>query len=194
MGAFKQKVIKLLAEAQKIHALSMLNNVPVGNEKNMLTQDELKTQLNYDSETGIFTRLIAKSRRVKIGDIAGSLTNDGYFLIMINNSSYLSHRLAWLYITGSFPNNYIDHINGNKGDNRFCNLRDVNFNGNQQNIRKARVNNKSGLLGVSKEGNKWRAQITVNKICKFIGLFDSKESAHNAYLESKRQLHTTCSI
>lgn len=163
----------------------------------MLTQSELKRQLHYDHETGIFTRLVTNSSLVKVGDIAGSLTDKGYFRIMVDSKSYRAHRLAWLYITGGFPIEQIDHINGVKTDNRLINLRDVTNRQNIQNQRKATLQNKSsGLLGVSwhKASNKWRSAITNNGKTVFLGYFINKNEAHEAYLIKKREVHSTCTI
>lgn len=89
---------------------------------------------------------------------------------------------------------HIDHINGNKLDNRFCNLRQVSRFGNLQNMREATKKNKVGLLGVSAHQGKWRAQIMANGVITRKSGFDTPEAAHEAYLELKRQLHDTCSI
>jgi hypothetical protein len=98
---------------------------------------------------------------------------------------------------GKWPEGEIDHINGNKADNRICNLRDVDRSTNQQNAKKAQSNNKSaGLLGVSlhKSRNKFRAQITYDKKRHHIGYFDTAELAYAAYLSEKRRRHAGCTI
>lgn len=162
----------------------------------MITQEELKSQLHYCPDTGIFTRLVANSRRVKVGDIAGCLNDRGYIAIKVDSKLYKAHRLAWLYITGNWPENYIDHINGVKNDNRIGNLRDVTSSENNQNQRKSCANNKSGLLGVSwyKAMNKWNAQIELDGKRTHLGYFTDKHEAHNAYLTKKREIHSTCTI
>jgi hypothetical protein len=161
----------------------------------MITQSELKSILHYDQETGLFTWLINKAKRTKIGDIAGT-EKRGYQSIKINYQTYYAHRLAWLYVYGELPKNMIDHINGNTSDNRIENLRDVTNIINQQNQKKARKDNESGFLGVNwhKASNKWAAQIQINKIKKHIGLFDNAEEARKAYLEAKRKYHVGCTI
>lgn len=156
----------------------------------ILTQDELKSQLNYDTETGFFTWKIRKAIRTKIGSIAGSLKN-GYIYIKINDRSYRAHRLAWLYVYGEFPEEQIDHINGVRDDNRLANLRLVNNSQNQQNIFNKKSNNTSGYRGVSFEKNegKFRAEIMINGNSIFLGRFDDAISASNAYLKAKRKHH-----
>jgi HNH endonuclease len=157
-------------------------------KREALTQAELKEHLHYDPETGIFTRLKSIAHRVKIGDIAGCLhVGSGYVNIRVFGIHYKAHRLAWLYIHGINPCNDIDHINGNRSDNRIINLRDVTRSVNKQNTRKCSSNNKSGFLGVRSTNGKFVALIT-------IGTYDTPEEAHQAYLNVKRIIHTGCTI
>ena len=86
--------------------------------KQIITQKSLKEILCYDPGTGIFTWLITVSN-VKIGDMAGCLHPSGYWLIKVNRRRYQAHRLAFLYMTGKFPANEVDHINHVCGDNRW---------------------------------------------------------------------------
>ena len=162
----------------------------------MITQSELKNILHYDQDTGVFTWAIQKSLTIKVGDVAGSLSGNGYNQIFINRKSYKAHRLAWLYVYGEFPNKFIDHINGIRNDNRIINLRNVTKSENSQNQKTARTNNKSGFLGVSweKKSHKWRASIRYNNKTTYIGLYETKELAHEAYLTKKREVHSCCTI
>lgn len=154
-----------------------------------MNADTLRQKLRYEPETGLFTWRAAPSNVVKAGSIAGGLMNRGYIFIKIDDVAYLAHRLAWLYVTGKWPENDVDHKDGNRTNNRFHNLRDVTRALNVQNLRGPRKDNKSGFLGVSKDGSGWKAQIQVNKQKKYIGLFPSPELAHAAYLKVKRELH-----
>ena len=137
-----------------------------------LTQAKLKELLHYDPATGIFTWVCSPSRGVKQGDIAGSLTKDGYMKIKINGIHHQSHRLAWLITQGEFPENQIDHINHIRNDNRITNLREVT---QSENLRNAALskNNTSGVCGVywNKENSKWRSNIRVNKKLTSLGYF-----------------------
>lgn len=163
----------------------------------MLTQAELKSKLNYDPETGLFTWLVANSSQIKVSDIAGCKHANGYILIGVNAKRYLAHRLAWLYMIGETPKNDIDHINGVRDDNRIVNLRAATRSENMQNLRKATVRNKSsGLLGAtwSKASKKWQSQIKFNGKAIHLGYFNDKYAAHEAYLKKKREIHTTCTI
>ena len=157
----------------------------------MLTQQRLTKLLNYDPATGDFTWLVRTSRRVKVGDIAGHFAANGYRHIGIDGKVWLAHRLTWLYMTGDFPVDQIDHINGVKADNRFCNLREATGAENQQNL-PLPIHNKSGFMGVSwsRERRKWSAYIQIAGRTKYIGRFSTAESAHAAYLAAKARLHT----
>lgn len=167
---------------------------------NTITQQELKELLDYDKDTGV---LKWKKRANKQG-IGGKTWNTryagkqsgyvnplGYLEVKINDRNYLSHRLAWMYMYGSFPKNQIDHINGITDDNRLCNLREATNSENQQNKKKAQSNNKNGFLGVSlhKKSNTFRARIKINKKEKNLGYFKTAEQAHEAYLKAKREFH-----
>ena len=161
----------------------------------MLTAEQLQTMLNYDVVTGEFIWKIQPSRAVKIGDIAGCTEKRiGYITIGITKRIYKAHRLAWLYVHGEWPRGLIDHINGNKADNRIANLRDVFADGNSQNVRKPNRRNKSGFMGVIWYQNKWRASMSVNGKSKWLGDYSTPEEAHQVYLAAKRKYHAACTI
>ena len=162
-----------------------------------LTSDRLRELLSYDLNSGVFTRLVKTSNRIKIGDVAGYKNPIGYCEISADGISYFAHRLAWLYVTNVWPIGMIDHINRDRGDNRFVNLRDVSNTENQQNISEARKTNPVGILGVQASGrvsNPWMARIRINGVQTFIGNFKSAELAHSAYLEAKRANHKGSTI
>ena len=147
-----------------------------------LTQAELKEKLEYNPETGIFTWLINKK--------IGYLDKDGYLIITIKCKHYRAHRLAWLYMTGSWPVNQIDHIDRNRINNIFENLRDVTNTQNHWNEGYSK-NNTSGYKGVYwyKPYKKWKAQISVNGKHIHLGYFDIPEEAAKAYREAKEKYH-----
>jgi len=161
--------------------------------KRHLTAEELRSLIHYSPETGVFTRKVERGP-FKIGSIAGTTLNTGYRAIIILGSPYQAHRLAWLYMTGECPKHELDHINHDKADNRFSNLRDVMKFENQQNRKSARVDNKAGLLGVSPLGNRFVAQIQVNKQKLHLGVYETPEQAHQAYLSAKISLHSTYNV
>lgn len=148
--------------------------------------------LSYDALTGVFTRRVDRSNR-KAGETAGSLHPDGYLQVAIDGRRYLCHRLAWLYEKCVWPEHEIDHINGDRADNRIANLRDVTKAVNQQNLKDApRGKNSDAPLGVTKYSRRagvWRAQICVDGKQFHIGYFLSQEAAHAAYINAKRRLH-----
>jgi hypothetical protein len=157
-----------------------------------LTQARLKEILNYDPETGVFTWRVSTNKKIKIDSVAGSRENRGYIIIQFEGKSYKAHRLAWLYINGTLSEKQIDHKDRNKSNNAITNLREATYSENQQNVSRARKSNlTSNTLGVSwdKKANKWRAQIHIPDKTINLGVYESKECAHLAYVEAKRQYH-----
>lgn len=156
-----------------------------------LTIERLKEVLHYDQVTGVFTWLKTISSRAVKGRVAGTFDKKGYRLINIDGKSYKAHRLAWLFVNGEWPPDLIDHINGNKPDNKIANLRLANVSQNGQNKVTILPGNKSGYLGVfwNKQQCKWQAQIKINGKAKHLGLFDDPEIGHQAYIAAKKELH-----
>lgn len=167
--------------------------------KSSITLARVREALDYDSETGALTW------RIKVGrgrcvrrprDAAGSLSAKGYTRICIDGVSYYGHRLAWLHMKGEWPSASIDHINGIKTDNRIANLRDVPHLVNCENQRRAKSNNKCGVMGAEwfARTGRWRAQIGVGGRPRHLGYFDTAEEAHVAYVTAKRRLHAGCTL
>lgn len=144
----------------------------------MITQKELKSILHYDPVTGILTWLKRLSYSIKVNDEAGCADKDGYINIGIKGKLYKAHRLAWLYMTGFFPKEDIDHINHITGDNSFKNLRAVSHAENLKN-QKLHKNNISGYTGIyqSKGDKKWEVEIKVDGKTKYLGRFRNLEEA-----------------
>ena len=155
-----------------------------------LTQKHLKSILNYDKNTGIFTWIKARGR-INIGDVAGSKHSAGYLRIYISILSvpklYFSHRLAWLHQYGEWPKEQIDHINHNRADNRIENLREASYCQNTRNKSKDKRNT-SGITGVgwNKQVKKWYSQIKVKGKQIHLGLFTDKNEAICARLHANR--------
>lgn len=158
-----------------------------------LTAEVLRSVLDYNPETGVFTWRVKAGVRMP-GTIAGSPDSLGYIKIAFRKKDYRAHRLAWLYVYGEWPADMVDHIDGNPANNAIANLRDVSTVVNQQNHRKAKRTNKSGLLGVSRKAKCSTARIKVGDKVIFLGCFKTDEEAHAAYLEAKRLLHAGCTI
>ena len=143
-----------------------------------LTQHYVQSLFDYNKDTGALTWKVARGRRVKAGQKAGTLNGKGYLGVKIDNTTYSVHRIIWLYETGSMPKQHLDHKNRIRDDNRFCNLREVTFSENCQNISLPK-HNSSGHLGVSwyARSKKWRVYIKVNRKNQWLGDYASIEEA-----------------
>ena len=158
--------------------------------KNIITIDEIQQLLDYNPDTGIFAwRVTRNNRTAKENKIAGS-TYSGYVRIQINGRHYRAHRIAWLLTYGHWPNNQIDHIDGDRSNNRISNLREATNSQNSQN-RKLSIANTSGYKGVywHAQTSKWQARIMINGRGKHLGLFDSAKEAHAAYCIAADRLY-----
>jgi hypothetical protein len=160
----------------------------------ILTAERLREVLDYNPDTGVFVWKLRTGPRGRVGKSAGTHNTCGHIQIRIDGRLYLAHRLAWLYVNNVWPANQIDHINGIRDNNQLENLRDVSGSVNMQNQRIARLDNKCGLLGVNKKGNRWEAKISVVGKNHYLGLFATPKEAHAAYIEAKRRLHSGCTI
>lgn len=162
----------------------------------MLTQLRLKEVLAYDPISGCFQWLSSRNPAIKEGEVAGTVSQRGYISITVDGCQYQAHVLAFLYMTGKLPSFSIDHINGQKADNKWGNLRAATHSENLQNQRRAHRNSQSGYLGVAfhKASGKFQANIRVNGKIKYLGLFTTAAAAHQTYLDAKRQIHPFCTI
>lgn len=166
------------------------------NYRELVSVERLRAMLSYDAITGLFSWIEKPSWGVSVGEVAGFINSAGYRSIRIAGVGYQAHRLAWLHHYGYWPASDLDHINGDKSDNRIANLRDVSRKVNCENQRRPQRNNTSGFLGVSwaKNEKKWKAQISHSGKKRAIGYFSSPEKAHEAYLAVKRELHSGCTL
>lgn len=157
-----------------------------------ITQKELMSLFDYDPHTGIFKWRLRAARCVRVGDTAGSKMWNGYLRLRVKGRFCMAHRIAWMYVYGRNPSDQIDHIDGDRSNNRISNLREASVSENQQNLRRANCDSVSGYLGVRPSKsmrNPWVAQIKINGKQKHIGSFKTPEDAYAAYLEAKRALH-----
>lgn len=164
----------------------MANLTPLDN----LTAEQVRHRFNYDPATGVLRWAISPSKNVKAGDVAGSSHGDGYLRVRIGASRYLVHRIIWLHHYGKWPDGHVDHLDGEKRNNRVSNMRDSTRSVNAQNQRSASANNKAKLLGVAMRPNgKCVAAINVCGKKMYLGIFRDPQEAHSTYLEAKRRLH-----
>lgn len=148
--------------------------------KNDLTQEYLKSILHYDPLTGLWTWLCDRGYKIKEGAKAGRTLQTGYVSIGINNKQYLAHRLAWLYMTGNWPKDMIDHKNRIKNNNVWSNLREAT---NAENMRNTdfRKNNTTGKRGVRFHQGKYVANARIDGKNIYIGIYDTLEEASEAF-------------
>jgi hypothetical protein len=158
-------------------------------DRTTLTQERLKELLHYDPETGHFTWRTHRGGKATPGSIAGNRTPRGYRDIIVDGNRYMAHRLAFLYMTGSFPDAEADHVDRDASNNRWRNLRPATRSENGSN-RALQVNNSSGARNVHwlKTRRKWQARGNLHGKQKHLGLFDDIEEAA-AVAEAWRKEH-----
>lgn len=150
-----------------------------------LTAERLKQLTHYDPVTGVFTPIEFRMGVRNKG--LGNTEKNGYVRICINYRRYQASRLAWLYMTGKWPVQMIDHIDGDRANNRFANLREADAHQNGANRKKPRNYGASGFKGVSRKPGHWQASIRVHGRLLFLGKFESAEKAHAAYIAAANQ-------
>ncbi|HGF7373652.1 TPA: HNH endonuclease [Vibrio cholerae] len=155
-------------------------------EEEPITATELKELFSYDEISGDFTVIKKYNTLYKVGDTPLSVNKDGYLQLRINKKMYVQHRLAWLYMTGFFPDGDIDHINHDRLDNRFCNLRVVTKDENNRNM-SMRHSNTSGVTGVSlhRATGSWCAEIKHKGKKVYLGLYKDINDAKLAREEAE---------
>lgn len=171
-------------------------------KKILPTPEQLRELLTYDPETG---KLFWKERPIGLfasrrafsawnkrfaGQEAMSCVDEGYKTGCLFNSRVRAHRIAWALYFGSWPKDQIDHINGDRSDNRICNLRESSNAENQWNT-SVRSYSSSGLKGIGRKGDsgRWMARISVNGERKYLGTFTTPEDAHRAFCEAAHKYH-----
>ena len=168
-----------------------------------ITADYARQLLDYDPVTGRMRWKMRPREMFRLardcmawntkyaGNVSGLSNNGfGYLYVCIDGRRYGVHRIAWLIASGVWPEREIDHINGDRGDNRLCNLREATPGENQQN-RPTQRNSSSGMTGVGwhKASGMWRAYIKVQRRTVSLGYFADKNAAYSAYLAAKKGLH-----
>lgn len=144
-----------------------------------LTLDVLKEYVSYDPLTGVFMQIKkthSRDNKRKLNEPLGYKDGRGYIHFSLFGKKYKAHRLAWLYVHGKLPPEFIDHIDGNRTNNKISNLRLANNSENQTNRRV--ILSASGYKGVYPTGKgRWMAQY--NKI--HLGCFDDPRDAADTY-------------
>ena len=153
-----------------------------------LTREQLNELFTLNPEEGILRWKIDRGYQALKGQEAGYVSL-GYRMIKISQIRYQAHRLIWVMVTGEWPKHEIDHINGNRLDNRFSNLRDVSTRVNQQNKHKPRSDSTTGVQGVFPYGTRYLSSIRANGITHKLGVFDTVQEASVAYSTAKRHYH-----
>lgn len=155
----------------------------------MITQDRLKELLAYDQATGEFRWAFGRPKASK-GALAGARNDRGYVVVKLDGRTYRAHRLAWLYVNGTWPTE-IDHINRCRSDNRLENLREATRQQNCEN-RGIMANNTSGVNGVhwNKAKRKWTAYVRSNRRKTHLGTFSCIEDA-SAAIEAAKQMRAS---
>lgn len=151
----------------------------------LVTLERLRELFHYDPETGNFVRLVATTNCTKVGEIAGRRKIGYYVNMRVDGRIYKAHRLAWLYMTGEWPDLELDHENTEPSDNSWKNLRQVTHQQNLCNM-KAVIKKPGNLprgVFLHRDGVRFQSQIRLDGRTKYLGLFDTPESAHQAWLK-----------
>jgi hypothetical protein len=150
--------------------------------------DRIREVIDYDPVTGLFTRkddrFIPRDGRSR----CGRTDSYGYLQIGIGRKYYLAHRMAWWFVYGEWPAGELDHINGDRADNRIANLRPASRSQNCANSKNKRPGRLRGAYWEPRD-RKWRATITVARKHRFLGYFDTEAEAHAAYCRAAIELH-----
>lgn len=161
-----------------------------------IAPERVRELLAYDPDAGILSwKTDVRAGRnlafvkAHAGARAGFPTSFGYRAISIDGKRTSEHRVAWLLMTGAWPEHDVDHINGKRDDNRWSNLRQATRSQNMQNLKRAHADSETGLLGVERKRDRFAARISIDGRRRWLGVYDTAELAHAAYLAVKRDLH-----
>lgn len=126
---------------------------------------------------------------IKPGDKAGGFGKNGYLMTSINCKSFYNHRIIYMMHYGNLPK-FIDHIDGNKANNKIENLREATSSQNNRNMPK-KITNTSGIKGVSWDtsSGKWRVRLRINGIDRRIGCFEDIKEAEKAIIQARNLYH-----
>jgi hypothetical protein len=156
---------------------------------NFPTLSKVHELLRYEPETGKLFWKVSTSNRVKVGSEAGTIAKIGYRYVKIDGHRLLAHRLIFFIKNGEWPKQDIDHMDGDRLNNSWDNLRECSRQINNENKRNASRNSFTGVLGVSPSRGKFHAQIQTAGKNKSLGRFKTIEEAKSVYLTAKAKLH-----
>jgi hypothetical protein len=162
------------------------------NKKKGVTQQRLKELFLYDDSEGVLRRLVRRKRsKWGIHAPVGHVNDNGYVMVAVDGANYRAHALIWLYCTGEWPSAEVDHIDRNRSNNRFSNLRLATRKQNAENASLS-TRNTSGHRGVTwwARDRNWKAQIFHNGKNYNLGYFDDFQSAVNARMQAEKRLFT----
>ena len=144
--------------------------------------------IRYEPASGVLVWAASRGP-VSAGSPASSVNSLGYGRVKIAGRSFLAHRLAWALHHGAWPRGQIDHINGDKLDNRICNLREATRAENQQNRSSCTEHKGVTLVSSGAMRGKWLARCAKEGRRHHIGYFSSQAAAVDAYKQAARRLH-----
>lgn len=158
--------------------------------KSRPSAEQIRNIIDYNPDTGEFRWKNRLSNGREAGSIAGCLNTLGYWQMCILGHKCYGHRVAWMYVNGEWPGQEIDHIDGNPANNRISNLRLASRSTNIQNVTKIVKKTQSGIVGVHLTKNgKFSSKVMLNYKSINLGVFDTAEEAHTAYVAAKREIH-----
>lgn len=153
----------------------------------MVTQEQLKELVEY--KEGFLIAKVKWADKIVVGNIVGTKNKDGYLQVSIQKKKYYVHRLIFLYHFGFLPES-VDHIDGDKNNNRIENLRAASLHQNNYNV-KTPKSNKSGVKNVhwNKKNNNWNVTLAANNKSMYFGSFDDLELAALVAEEARNLYH-----
>ncbi|MEH6565576.1 MAG: HNH endonuclease [Halopseudomonas sp.] len=152
-----------------------------------ITQERLKECLFYSPIVGVF-EWRRSGPKVRRGLLAGAVVGNGYVRVCVDRKLYPAHKLAWLYMTGEYPEGPIDHIDGDRSNNAFKNLRLATCSQNSHNMRLHRTST-TGVKGVTMVRGKYEASIRKNGVYAFRKVYETLEEAEEAIRAKREELH-----
>lgn len=156
-------------------------------DRENITPEYVAEHFAYNPDTGVITR--KKSRYANKVGTNPCRDRLGYLIVGIKQNNFFAHRIAWVIHYGKWPEKLIDHINGDKKDNRISNLREATYAQNIYNNHSP-VKSATGYRGVAKNrsGSKYVARIKINRKLVVLGSFDTPEEAYEAYKTKAKEI------